>query len=289
MITSKESKMGDRFLIVFCALVIFICLLPILHIAMRSLSSTEALIRNEVTLWPIGFNLEAYKYVLNDGKFTWALVWTALLTVIGTGVSLTMTTMCAYPLTYDNLKGRKFFNTVIIFTMYFSAGTIPMYLLIKDLGMLDKPVVLIIPYCLSVFNMIIMRSFLNSIPDSMRESAEIDGAGPIRILVSIYLPLSTPVLATLALFYAVGRWNGFSDALMYVNTKAYFPIQLLLYNLINAISNIDVVAQEGGSLPGLTESLKAAAIMFATIPILCIYPFLQRYFIAGATLGAEKG
>jgi putative aldouronate transport system permease protein len=98
-----------------------------------------------------------------------------------------------------------------------------------------------------------------------------------------------PVLATLALFYAVGRWNGFTDALMYVNTKAYFPIQLLLYNLINAISNIDVVAQEGGSLPGLTESLKAAAIMFATIPILCIYPFLQRYFIAGATLGAEKG
>jgi len=289
MITSKESKMGDRFLVVFCALVIFICLLPILHIAVRSLSSTEALIRNDVTLWPIGFNLEAYKYVLHDGKFTWALIWTAILTVIGTGVSLTMTTMCAYPLTYDNLKGRKFFTTIIIFTMYFSAGTIPMYLLLKDLTMLDKPVVLIVPYCLSVFNMIIMRSFLGSIPDSMRESAEIDGAGPIRILISIYLPLSTPVLATLALFYAVGRWNGFSDALMYVNTKSYFPIQLLLYNLINAISNIDVVAQEGGSLPGLTESLKAAAIMFATIPILCVYPFLQRYFIAGATLGAEKG
>jgi len=289
MITSKESKMGDRFLIVFCALVIFICLLPIFHIAVRSLSSTEALIRNDVTLWPVGFNLEAYKYVLHDGKFTWALIWTAILTVIGTGVSLTMTTMCAYPLTYDNLKGRKFFNTIIIFTMYFSAGTIPMYLLLKDLSMLDKPVVLIVPYCLSVFNMIIMRSFLGSIPDSMRESAEIDGAGPIRILINIYLPLSMPVLATLALFYAVGRWNGFTDALMYVNTKAYFPIQLLLYNLINAISNIDVVAQEGGSLPGLTESLKAAAIMFATIPILCIYPFLQRYFIAGATLGAEKG
>jgi len=289
MITSKESKIGDRFLIVFCFLVIVVCFVPILHIAARSLSSMESLIRNDVMLLPIGFNIDAYKYVLADGKFTWALFWTAILTIIGTGVSLTMTTMAAYPLTFDHLKGRKFFNTVIIFTMYFNAGTIPMYLLLKDLSMLDKPVVLIVPYCLSVFNMIIMRSFLNSIPDSMRESAEIDGAGPIRVLISIYLPLSTPVLATLALFYAVGRWNGFSDALMYVNNRHYYPIQLLLYNLIMATSNIDVVQQEGGSLPGLSESLKAAAIMFATIPILCVYPFLQKYFIAGATLGAEKG
>ena len=289
MITSKESKMGDRFLVVFCFLVIAICLIPVWHIAVRSLSSASALIRNSVTLWPIGLNFDAYAKILQDGKFTWALIWTAILTVIGTGLSLTMTTMAAYPLTYDNLKGRKFFNSVIIFTMYFSAGTIPMYLLLKDLSMLDKPVVLILPYCLSVFNMIIMRSFLSSIPDSMRESAEIDGAGPIRILVSIYLPLSTPVLATLALFYAVGRWNGFNDALMYINNRHYYPIQLLLYNLIMATSNIDVNTQEGGALPGMSETLKAAAIMFATVPILCVYPFLQKYFIAGATLGAEKG
>jgi len=270
-------------------LVIFICFLPILNIAARSLSSTEALIRNEVSVYPIGLNFEAYAYVLNDGKFTRALWWTALLTLIGTTVSLIMTTICAYPLTYEHLKGKKFINTMIIFTMYFNAGTIPTYLLLKDLHLLDKPAVLIIPFCLSVFNIIIMRSFLNNIPDSMRESAEIDGAGPIRILLSIYLPLSTPVLATLALFYAVGRWNGFSDALMFVSTPKLYPIQLLLYNLINSITNIDIVTAEGGSAPGLTDSLKAAAIMFATIPILMIYPFLQRYFIAGATLGAEKG
>jgi putative aldouronate transport system permease protein len=200
-----------------------------------------------------------------------------------------MTTCCAYPLTYPNLKGRKIINTFIIFTMYFNAGTIPMYLLLKDLSMLNKPQVLIVPFCLSVFNMIIMRSFLENIPDSMRESAEIDGAGPIRILVHIYLPLSLPVIATLALFYAVGRWNGFSDALMFVNKREYYPIQLLLYNVLMAVTNIDIVTQEGGSLPGLTDSLKAAAIMFATVPILCVYPFLQRYFITGATLGAEKG
>ena len=172
--------------------------------------------------------------------------------------------------------------------MYFSAGTIPMYLLLNDLKMLNKPVVLIILYCLNVFYLIIMRSFLLQIPESLRESAEIDGAGPIRILFSIYLPLSTPVIATLCLFYAVGRWNGFSDALMFMNDRIYYPIQLLLYNIINSITNIEITTQEGFSPPGLSETLKAATIMFATVPILVVYPWLQRYFITGATLGAIK-
>jgi putative aldouronate transport system permease protein len=282
-------RFGDWIVVLMCILIILVCVLPIIHIAARSLSSTEALIRSEVTLWPKGLNLDAYRYVLTDGKFTWALVWTAFLTVVGTTLSLIMTTMCAYPLTYDKLKGRKFFMTLIIFTWFFNAGIIPTYLLLKDISFLNKPIVLIVPYTLSVFNVIIMKSFLSNIPDSMRESAEIDGAGPVRILFSIYLPLSTPVIATLALFYAVGRWNGYQDALMFMNVREYYPIQLLLYNLITAITNIDVVTTEGSLAPGLTESLKAAAIMFATIPILVVYPWLQKYFITGVTLGAEKG
>jgi putative aldouronate transport system permease protein len=289
LITSRKIRVGDLVIALICIIIIVICVLPIVHIAARSLSSSESLIRSEVTLWPKGFNFDAYRYVLSDGKFTWALVWTAILTVVGTVLSLFMTTVCAYPLTYDKLKGRKFFMTLIIFTWFFNAGTIPTYLLLKDINFLNKPVVLIIPYCLQVFNMIIMKSFLSNIPDSMRESAEIDGAGPVRILISIYLPLSTPVIATVALFYAVGRWNGFSDALMFMNVREFFPIQLLLYNLITAITNIDVIQAEGGLAPGLSESLKAAAIMFATVPILVVYPWLQRYFITGATLGAEKG
>ncbi len=288
MITSRKSKVGDWIVVLICVFVILVCLLPILHIAARSLSSTEALIKGQVGLLPIGWNLEAYVHVIEDGKFTRALWWTALLTVIGTILSLVVTTMCAYPLTYEKLKGRKFFNTVIIFTMFFNAGTIPMYLLLKSIVFINKPIVLIVPYCLSVFNMIIMRSFMIDLPVSMRESAEIDGAGPIRVLWSIYLPLCKPVIATLALFYAVGRWNGFSDALMFMNVREYYPIQLLLYNLISAIQSIDVISVEGGFSPGLTESLKAAAIMFATVPILLIYPWLQKYFIAGATLGAIK-
>jgi putative aldouronate transport system permease protein len=136
--------------------------------------------------------------------------------------------------------------------------------------------------------MIIMRSFLQGIPESLRESAQIDGAGYFRILFKVYLPLSTPVIATLSLFYAVGRWNGFSDALMYMNDRKFYPIQLLLYNILNNTMSVEVATQEGFSAPGLSETLKAATVMFATIPILMVYPWLQRYFISGVTLGAVK-
>ncbi len=289
MVKSKGNKIGDSIIAFICFLLILACLLPMLNIFARSLSSSEALIRNEVLLWPKGWNLNAYKLVLSDSKYTWSLAWTAILTVICTIVSMVMTTLCAYPLIYSNLKGRRFFNTLILFTMYFNAGTIPHYLLYKDMGLLHNPLVLIIPNCLSVFNMIIMRSFFYGIPDSLRESAEIDGAGPIRVLLSIYLPLSKPVIATLSLFYAVGRWNGFSDALMYMNNRKYYPIQLLLYNILKSITSIEVATQEGfASAPGLSDTLQAATVVFATVPILLVYPRLQKYFISGATLGAIK-
>ena len=194
----------------------------------------------------------------------------------------------AYPLIYEKLKGRGIFNIIITITMFFNAGTIPNYLLMKDLNLLDNPLVLIVPSCLSIYNMIIMRSFFYGIPDSLRESAEIDGASFFKILISIYMPLSKPVMATLALFYAVGRWNGYSDALMYMKDKRFYPLQLLLYNILNNINSVEVATQEGFSTPGLADSLKAAIVMFSTIPILCIYPFLQKYFIHGVTLGAVK-
>ncbi|WP_139902744.1 carbohydrate ABC transporter permease [Clostridium thermarum] len=288
MIKSRATKIGDWIIAFICFLIILICLLPLLNVLARSLSSADALIKNEVLLWPKGWNLDAYKTVLSDSKYTWSLAWTAILTVICTIVSMTMTTLCAYPLIFEELKGKKIINTFIIITMYFSAGTIPNYLLMKDLNLLNNPLVLIIPGCLSVFNMIIMRSFLQGIPDSLRESAEIDGAGYFKILIRIYLPLSMPVIATLSLFYAVGRWNGFSDALMYMNDRKYYPIQLLLYNILNNAQSVEVSIQEGFSTPGLSETLKAATVMFATVPILLVYPWLQRYFIAGVTLGAVK-
>ena len=288
MIKLNKVKVGDWIFVIICVLVSICCLVPMLNLLARSLSGTDFLIRREVYLLPKGINIEAYKTVLGDPKYIKAFFWTVLLTVVCTVFSLTMTTLCAYPLIFPNLKGRSVINIFITITMFFNAGTIPNYLLMKSLGLLDTPWVLILPGCMSVYNMIIMRSFFYGIPDSLRESAEMDGASYFRILVSIYVPLSKPVLATLALFYAVGRWNGYSDALMYVTDKDLYPLQLLLYNILNNINSVEVAAQEGFSTPGLSESLKAAIVMFSTVPILLIYPWLQKYFIHGVTLGAVK-
>ncbi|MBO4377508.1 MAG: carbohydrate ABC transporter permease [Clostridia bacterium] len=290
MIKSKSTRIGDIVVVALCLILIFVCLVPMLNVLARSLSSTEYLIRNEVLLWPKGFNFNAYKTVLGRPAYVHSLWYTALLTVGCTLLSLFMTVICAYPLTYDQLKGGKFINGFILFTMYFSAGMIPHYVMLSSMNMLETVWVLVIPSCLSVYNMIIMRSSFYGIPESLREAAEIDGAGPIRTLVQIYLPLSKPVLATLALFYAVGRWNGFSDALLYIKTnRDLYPIQLYLYNILTNASSGEAAAQEGFTMPGLSETLKMASVMFATVPILLVYPWLQRYFVAGVTIGAVKG
>ena len=287
-VESTSAKVGDWIFVLICVLVSIICVVPMLNLLAKSLSSTDYLVRNEIYLWPKGFNVDAYATVLKDPKYIRAFFWTVFLTAVCTLVSLTMTILCAYPLIFEKLKGKGFINVFITITMFFNAGTIPNYLLMQKLKLLDNPLVLIIPSCLSVYNMIIMRSFFYGIPDSLRESAEIDGATFFQILLKIYVPLSKPVMATLALFYAVGRWNGYSDALMYMKKTVFYPLQLLLYNILNNINSVEVATQEGFSTPGLSASLKAAIVMFSTVPILCIYPWLQKYFIHGVTLGAVK-
>ncbi len=274
--------------VLICIIISVTCLVPMINLLARSLSSTAALVRHEVYLLPKGLNLEAYTTVLSDSKYIRAFFYTAGLTLFCTLVSLTITTMCAYPLIFPGLRGKGVINVLITITMFFNAGTIPNYLLMQKLHLLDNPLVLVLPSCLSVYNMIIMRSFFYGIPDSLRESAEIDGGNQFDILFRIYLPLSKPVYATLALFYAVGRWNGYSDALMYMKKAEFYPLQLLLYNILNNINQVEVATQEGFSSPGLAESLKAAIVMFSTIPILCVYPFLQKYFIHGVMVGAVK-
>ena len=287
-VKSTTDKIWDWVFVLFCLVVSLICVIPMINLLAKSLSGTDFLVRNEVYLLPKGLNFNAYATVLKDPKYIRAFVWTVFLTIVCTVASLTMTTLCAYPLIFEHLKGRKAINIFITVTMFFNAGTIPNYLLMQKLHLLSNPLVLIIPGVMSVYNMIIMRSFFYGIPDSLRESAEIDGASLFRILIDIYLPLSKPVMATLALFYAVGRWNGYSDALMYMRNDKFYTLQLLLYNIINNINQVEVATQEGFSAPGLAASLKAAIVMFSTIPILCIYPFLQKYFIHGVTLGAVK-
>ena len=287
-VKSSADKAWDIVFVIICLIVSAMCIIPMLNLLAKSLSGVDYLVRNEVYLLPKGLNFNAYTTVLKDPKYIRAFFWTVFLTVICTLLSLTMTTLCAFPLIFENLRGRKVINIFITITMFFNAGTIPNYLLMQKLHLLSNPLVLIIPGVLSVYNMIIMRSFFYGIPDSLRESAEIDGASFFVILLQIYLPLSKPVMATLALFYAVGRWNGYSDALMYMRDDKFYPLQLLLYNIINNINQVEVATQEGFSAPGLSASLKAAIVMFSTVPILCIYPFLQKYFIHGVTLGAVK-
>ncbi|MDR2521613.1 MAG: carbohydrate ABC transporter permease [Spirochaetaceae bacterium] len=288
-IKSKTTKIWDFVIAAAVLGVIMLCLFPMLNIFARSASDPMAIVNKQVSFLPVRPTLDSYRFVFADPSFSRALVWTAILTIICTLFSLAMTILCAFPLVYDDLKGRKLFNMLILITMYFSAGTIPNYILMKSLGLLNNPLVLIIPGCISVFNVIILRSFFFSVPVSLRESAELDGAHPFSVLWHVYLPLSAPVLATLSLFYAVGRWNGFSDALLYLTESTFHPIQLKLYNIINNLSSIEVAAQEGGAAtPAASDGMKAAAVMFATIPILIVYPWLQRYFIAGVSVGAVK-
>ena len=293
MIKSRGRKAGDLVIAGICLVMMIVCLLPMLHVLACSLSSADALVKNEVFIIPKGWNTEAYKTVLTTPKYVRSLGWTAILTVMCTLLSITLTICASYPLIYSELKGGKFINILILFTMYFSAGTIPSYLLLSRLGMLNTPYALIFPNCISVFNVIIMRSFFYGVPDSLKEAAEIDGAGPIRVLVKIYLPLSLPVIATLSLFYAVGRWNGFSDALLYLKkseSEPYWPIQLLLYNVIkNSTQTNEQAAQEGFYANGVSKTIQMATVMFATVPILLVYPWLQRYFVSGVTIGAVKG
>ncbi len=287
-VKSTTAKIGDWVFVVICVIVGLACLLPMLNLLAKSLSSSEYLVRNDVYFLPKGWNFQAYAQVFKNSKYVRAFFWTVFLTVVCTLFSLLMTTLCAYPLIFERLKGRSVINVYITITMFFNAGTIPNYILMKDLKLLDNPLVLIIPSCLSIYNMIIMRSFFYGIPDSLRESAEIDGANFFQILYKIYVPLSKPVIATLALFYAVGRWNGYGDALMYMKEEKYYPLQLYLFNIMNNTSKMEVATQEGFSSPGLGAAMKAAVVMFSTIPILCIYPWLQRFFIQGVTLGAVK-
>lgn len=285
-----KSRTFDTSLTVIVVLISILCLVPMIYIVAVSLSSNHAVLSKRVFLWPVEFNVDSYMAVLTDRSMFNSMVFTIWLTVVCAAGSMIMTILAAYPLTKKQLKGRNFFLVMIVITMYFSGGLIPDYLLVKSLSLVDKVWALIIPNMLSAFNLIILKTFFGNLPESLEESAYLDGASHLAILFRIVLPLSTPVLATLTLFYAVGRWNGFQDALIYISKTELYPLQLKLYALVYNNQMSEVAQQEGSVTNGLpTENLKAAAVMFATVPILLVYPWLQRYFISGIMIGAIKG
>lgn len=288
---NKKFSTGQWVLFVVMFLFVVVCVLPFLNVIALSLSSKSAILRGDVTLWPKEFTTKAYDMIVQDKSMWKSLFYTVKLTVIYTALSMVLTVLIAFPLTMKRLKGRKFFTVFIVFTMYFSGGTIPIYLNVKDLGLLNSMWSLILPGLLSTFNVIIMKNFFSSLPYELNEAAYIDGANDFQILMKIYLPLSFSALATLSLFYAVGRWNSFSDALYYITSRDLQPLQLKLYNLIKGSQAIEVAVMEGSSdlASSLSESIQSATIIFATLPILVVYPFVQRYFVQGVTMGAVKG
>lgn len=279
-------------LVAFILLVVLTCVLPVLNVVAISFSSKSAILRGDVSFWPVEFNTQAYDAIFADKSLITALGFTVKITIIYTAIAMVLTILMAYPLTKTRLRGRKFFNLLALFTMYFSGGTIPLYLNVKELGLLDSQWSLILPAALSTYNMIILKSFFASLPQELEEAATIDGANDFQILLRVYLPLSMASLATLTLFYAVGKWNSFADAKYYITSRDLQPLQLKLYNIIKGAQAIDVTGLEGSAASAATsisESIESATIVFATLPILVVYPFVQRYFVSGVTIGAVKG
>ena len=285
------GKIVDAFFWLIVILVSLTCLFPFVHVFAVSISDEAYVVANKVVLIPKGFNLTAYQKIFADSSIIRSLLVTVLITVLFTVIGMFLTISAAYALSRKELKGAKLMTFLILFTMYFAAGMIPDYLLIQNLHMLDTIWSLILPLCFAPFNLLIMKNnFSASIPESLVEAAVVDGAGHFKILTRIVVPLSKPIIATIALFYAVGRWNAYQDALFYIKQRVDLrPLQLKLYYLV--VSSQESFQAEGGNTGVLTnpEVLKAACIIFATVPIILVYPFVQKYFVQGTMVGAVKG
>lgn len=271
-------------------MVSLLCLLPFIHVLSKSISEEAYVVANKIVLLPKGFSLNAYQKIFADASIMRSMFVTIVVTIAFTAIGMFLTICAAYVLSRRHLKGRKLMTFLIMLTMYFVAGTIPDYLLMSNLHMLETWWCLILPLCFAPYNLLIMKNnFQNNISDSLIEAAVIDGANHFTILAKIVVPLSKPIIATIALFYAVGRWNAYQDALYYIKQNTSLrPLQLKLYYLVVAAS--ESFQAEGGSVGVLTnpEVLKAACVIFVTVPIIIVYPFLQKYFVQGTMVGAVK-
>lgn len=274
----------------FVALLAFICLYPFLNVLAYSVSGYNAVLSGKVTFYPIDFNVDAYKQILGKTQIWLAMKTTVLVTLYGTALSLVLTILSAFALSRKDLPGRSFFTTIVLFTMYFSGGMIPTFLVVKHMGLFDTMMALFIPQSINVFNFIVMRTFFKNIPESLEEAARIDGASYMKVLIKMILPLSIPIIATIGLFYAVSYWNTYFDALLYIQKPDLYTLQLRLKSLLfgeelnNSNANL-----EGIGTQVMSQSLKMATVAVSTIPILIVYPWLQKYFVKGVMIGSVKG
>ena len=276
-------------LIVLLILVMY----PLIYIVSASFSSPYAVSSGRVILWPVDLSLEGYRSVFKNSSVLTGYANTILYTTLGTAINIVVTMAAAYPLSRRDMPYRDFFMILFSFTMIFSGGMIPLYIQIKDLHMIDSLWAMVLPGAMSVYNMIIARTFLqSSIPGELLEAAQIDGCNDVRYFFSIVMPLSKALLAVLVLFYAIGHWNAYFNAFLYLNSQNKFPLQIVLRQILlaNSIaSNMIEDPEVAAAKQGMAELLKYSLIMVSTVPVMCLYPFVQKYFVKGVMIGSIKG
>lgn len=292
--TIRDSAGYRTFLVINGIVLIIVCLLmlyPFITVLAQSFSSAGAIKAGQVSFWPVGFNIDTYRAVIDDGPFWRSYANTVLYTVVGTAIAMILTTTYAFVLSKPHLRGRKVLIGIAVFTMFFNGGIVPNYVLISSLHMKNTMWAIVLPGAISVFNLLVMKSFFESLPKDLEEAAQIDGLGWFGIFGRIVLPLSKAVIATMVLFYSVAFWNDWFAAFLYLDKSQLFPVTLFLRNLIAGAST---TTSEGAAAAGTTTAMVSANIQAVTmiltiIPILCVYPFVQRHFVSGVMLGSVKG
>ena len=287
---SIPERIFDGFNILILFLLMIVTVYPLLYVLFASLSNPASFaLHKGILLWPQKFSLLAYKAVCDNPMIGRGYLNTLIIVVGGTAINLLMTSLGAYVLSRPNLPYKRFMNLFVMFTMFFSGGLIPSFLVVSGMGLLDSYWAILLPGAISTYNMIVMRTSFETLPISLEESALIDGANELTVLVRIILPLSAPVVAVMLLFYGVGHWNSWFSAMIYLRTRIKYPLQLILREILveNDLNNMTVDVGSLDKEPS-GETIKYATIVVATLPILCIYPFLQKYFTKGIMIGAVK-
>ncbi|WLW51580.1 carbohydrate ABC transporter permease [Streptomyces sp. YU58] len=274
---------------VVLTLVVVVTLYPFVNIIARSFSGERQIRAGEVALWPQGFNLTTYKIVFEDAMFWRNYGNTVLYTVVATAVAMVLTTCYAYVLSKRHLKGRTALVGIAVFTMFFTGGLIPNYVLITSLGLKNSVWAIALPNAISVFNLLVMKAFFESLPTELEEAAQIDGLSTYGVLLRIVLPLSKAVVATMVLFYSVSFWNSWFSAFLYMDKSELMPVTVYLRNLISGATTGGNAGAADAQLSQVGANIQAVTIVLTSLPILCVYPFVQRYFVSGVMLGAVKG
>ncbi|TDQ40902.1 putative aldouronate transport system permease protein [Aureibacillus halotolerans] len=294
--TKIKDSAGDRLFVIFIyvglSLITLSILYPLIYIVSSSLSSPLAVTSGRVWLWPVDVTLDGYKAVLGSSKVIMGYANSLFYTVFGTIIAVTLTVLLAYPLSRKSFFGRTFLMFFILFTMLFSGGLIPEYLVVQNLGMVDTRWALLIPKAIAVWQVIIARTFFQtSIPEELVEASEMDGCSDLRFLWSVVIPLAKPIIAVLVLMYAIMQWNSYFDALIYLKSEALYPLQLVLRNILilNTDASSLMSASEMMERQQLAELMKYSLIVVASLPVLIIYPFVQKYFMQGMLIGSVKG